>query len=69
MRTYGNGGNISLNSTTTGPLTTGTAGEVIPWSQISVAAAPLASTTTGFTNAVITHPAFNLCGTRAAPAQ
>ncbi|ABM38884.1 hypothetical protein [Polaromonas naphthalenivorans] len=60
VRTYGNGGNISLNSTTTGPLTTGTAGEVIPWSQISVAAAPLASTTTGFTNAAITHPAFNL---------
>ncbi|CAM3647245.1 hypothetical protein [Polaromonas hydrogenivorans] len=63
VRTYGNGGNISLNSTTTGPLTTGTAGEVIPWSQISVAAAPLASTTTGFTNAAITHPAFNLGAT------
>ncbi len=59
VRTYGNGGNISLNSTTTGPLTTGTVGEVIPWSQISVAPAALASTTTGFTNAAITHPAFN----------
>ena len=59
VRSYGNGGNISLNSTTTGPLTTGTAGEVIPWSQINVVAAPLAVTTTGFTNASITHPAFN----------
>jgi len=63
VRTYGNGGNISLNSTTTGPLTTGTAGEVIPWSEISVAAAPLSSATTGFTNAAITHPAFNLGAT------
>ena len=59
VRVYGNGGNISLNSTTTGPLTTGTAGETIPWSQISVAGAALAATTSGFTNASITHPAFN----------
>jgi hypothetical protein len=59
VRAYGNGGNISLNSATTGPLTTGTAGEVIPWSQISVASAALSGTTTGFTNAAITHPAFN----------
>lgn len=60
VRAYGNGGNISLNSATTGPLTTGTAGEVIPWSQINVAAAALAATTGGYTNAAITHPAFNL---------
>lgn len=59
VRTYGNGGNISLNSTTTGPLTTGIAGEVIPWSQIAVAGAALAATTPGFTNAAIAHPAFN----------
>jgi hypothetical protein len=59
VRVYGNGGNISLNSTTTGPLTTGTAGETIAWSQISVAGAALAATTSGFTNASITHPAFN----------
>lgn len=59
VRVYGNGGNISLNSATTGPLTTGTAGEVIPWSQVSVAGAALAATTAGFTNAAITHPAFN----------
>ncbi len=60
VRVYGNGGNISLNSTTAGPLTTGTAGEIIPWSQISVAEAALAAPTIGFTNAAITHPAFNL---------
>jgi hypothetical protein len=60
VRVYGNGGNISLNSTTTGPLTTGTAGEVIPWSQINVVGAALGATTSGFTNAAITHPAFNL---------
>jgi hypothetical protein len=60
VRVYGNGGNISLNSATTGPLTTGTAGEVIPWSQINVAGAALGATTSGFTNAAITHPAFNL---------
>ncbi len=59
VRVYGNGGGINLNSNTTGPLTTGTAGEVIPWSQISVASAALAATTPGFTNAAITHPAFN----------
>ena len=63
VRVYGNGGNISLNSATTGPLTTGVAGEEIPWSQISVAAAALAGTTAGFTNTAITHPAFNLGGT------
>lgn len=60
VRSYGNGGNISLNSTTTGPLTTGTAGEVIPWSQISVTSAALGAATAGFTNAAIAHPAFNL---------
>jgi hypothetical protein len=59
VRVYGNGGNITLNSATTGALTTGTAGETIPWSQISVAGAALGSTTAGFTNAAITHPAFN----------
>ncbi len=58
VRVYGNGGNISLNSATTGPLTNAT-GETIPWSQVSVAAAALTTGTTGFTNAAITHPAFN----------
>ena len=60
VRAYGNGGNISLNSATTGPLNSGTVGENIQWSQISVASAALAATTPSFTNAAITHPAFNL---------
>ncbi len=59
VRVYGNGGNISLNSNVTGPLNNGTVGENIAWSQISVATAALAATTPGFTNAAITHPAFN----------
>jgi hypothetical protein len=59
VRVYGNGGNINLNSATTGPLTTGTAGEVIQWSDIAVASAALTATTAGFTNTGITHPAFN----------
>jgi hypothetical protein len=59
VRVYGNGGNINLNSATTGPLTTGTAGEVIQWSDITVASSALTATTPGFTNAAITHPAFN----------
>ncbi len=60
VRVYGNGGNISLNSATTGPLNSGTVGENIQWSEISVATAALTATTPGFTNAAITHPAFNL---------
>ena len=59
VRVYGNGGNISLNSNVGGPLSNGL-GDTIPWSQINVAAAPLAATTLSFTNAAITHPAFNL---------
>lgn len=50
-------GNVSLNSTTTGQLSNGT--DAIPWTDIAVAVAPLAATTTGYTNAGITHPAFN----------
>ena len=59
VRVYGNGGNISLNSNTTGPLHNGTPAENIAWSQISVATAALATGTPGFTNTAITHPAFN----------
>ena len=58
VRVYGNGGNISLNSSVTGPLTNATA-DTIPWSQVSVAATPLAAATAGYTNAAITHPAFS----------
>jgi hypothetical protein len=65
VRAYGNGGNITLNSNTTGALTTGVAGEVIPWSQISVASAALPTPSpavAGFTNGAIAHPTFNPTG-------
>ncbi len=59
VRAYGNGGNpITLNSSVTGPLSTA-AGDTIPWSQITVTPGALASTTAGYTNAAITHPAFS----------
>lgn len=58
VRVLGNGGNITLNSATTGPLNNG-AGATIGWDQIAVAAAALPATTTGFTNGAITHPTFN----------
>lgn len=61
VRAYGNGGTpITLNSSVTGPLSNGAAGDTIPWSQITVTPAALAATTAGYTNAAITHPAFNL---------
>lgn len=59
IRVLGNGGNISLNSATGGPLGNG-AGQTVGWGQINVAAAALPSgTTAGFTNGAIVHPAFN----------
>ena len=51
-------GNVSLNSSTSGQMVNATA-DVIPWTDIAVVSAPLAVTTTGYTNAGITHPAFN----------
>ncbi|SDZ58337.1 hypothetical protein SAMN05518854_10817 [Variovorax sp. YR266] len=58
VRVLGNAGNLSLNSGVTGQLSNGT--NTIPWSAITVTAAPLtAGTTAGFTNAAITHPAFS----------
>ena len=58
VRVYGNGGSISLNSTTTGPLVSA-AGDTILWSQIGVSASALPSGTAGFTNGAVPHPAFN----------
>ena len=55
----GASGNVSLNSGTTGQLVGALAADLIPWTDITVTAAPLAATTTGYTNAGITHPAFN----------
>lgn len=58
VRVYGNGGSISLNSATTGPLTSA-AGDTLSWNQISVLASPLPSGSAGFANAGVPHPAFN----------
>ncbi|HVZ43450.1 MAG TPA: hypothetical protein VHA82_06525 [Ramlibacter sp.] len=59
VRVFSNvGGSVSLNSAVTGALGDG-AGHSIAWSEITVTEAALASGTTGFTNAAITHPAFN----------
>lgn len=59
VRVFSNvGTNVTLNSGVTGQLSNGS-GDTIPWSQISVAAAALASTTPGYTNGAITPPAFS----------
>jgi hypothetical protein len=55
----GTTGNVSLNSATTGQMLNAVAGDAIPWTDISVATAPLGSTTSGYTNAAIAHPLFN----------
>lgn len=52
-------GNVSLNSGTTGQMLNAVGGDAIPWTDIAVASAPLATTTTGYTNTGITHPTFN----------
>ncbi|MDR6535889.1 hypothetical protein [Variovorax soli] len=60
VRVLGNSGAVTLNNAVTGPLGTGVAGNpTVPWSDITVASAPLSSTTGGFTNTGIAHPAFN----------
>ena len=59
VRIFSNvGTNVTLNSNVTGQLANA-AGDTIPWSQIAVAAAALASGTSGYTNGAITHPAFS----------
>lgn len=59
VRVFSNGGNgVTLNSSVTGPLSNGSGG-TIAWSRITVTPAPLSSTTPGFTNAAIVHPAFS----------
>ena len=58
VRVFSNfGSNVTLNSSVTAPLTSGT--DTIPWSQIAVVATALSAATAGFTNAAITHPAFS----------
>ncbi|SCK33786.1 hypothetical protein VAR608DRAFT_3000 [Variovorax sp. HW608] len=68
VRVLANGNsNVSLNSSTTGAMTNG-AGSTIGWDQIDVTASALATTTSGYTNAAITHPAFNSSNTGAGTA-
>lgn len=71
VRVLGNSGTVTLNNSVTGPLSSGVAGDpTVPWSDIVVTSGALASTTTGFTNAAIAHPAFNTAaggGASAAP--
>lgn len=63
VRLVGNSGDISLNSLTTGPLSSGIAGNpAVPWSDILVTTSALPSATYGFTNGAIAHPAFNTSG-------
>lgn len=60
VRVLGNSGTVSLTSATTGPLSSGIAGNPsVAWSDIVVTPGTLATTTTGFTNAAIAHPPFN----------
>lgn len=59
VRVFSNAGtNVSLNSSVTGQLVNGT-GDIITWSQISVASAADPSALTGWTNTGITHPTFS----------
>ena len=58
VRVFSNfGTNVSLNSSVSGQLSNGT--DTIPWTQIGVVPAPLASTTAGYTNTGIAHPTFS----------
>ena len=58
VRVFSNvGTDVNLNSSVSGQLSNGNGG-AIAWSRITVTAAALSSTTAGFTNSPITHPAF-----------
>jgi hypothetical protein len=61
VRVLGNSGTVSLTNATTGPLSSGVAGDpTVPWSDIVVTPGALATGTTGFSNAAIAHPPFNV---------
>jgi hypothetical protein len=60
VRVLGNTGNVTLTNATTGQLSTGISGDpTVPWTDITVTAGALGSTTTGYTNGAIAHPPFN----------
>ncbi|MEJ1169021.1 hypothetical protein [Variovorax sp. CCNWLW235] len=61
VRVLGNSGTVSLTNATTGPLSSGVAGDpTVPWSDIVVTPGALATGTAGFSNAAIAHPPFNV---------
>ncbi|MDB5941593.1 MAG: hypothetical protein JWQ13_1159 [Ramlibacter sp.] len=55
VRVFGNNGNIGLTATSPGALTSGT--DTIPWSEILVTPTAPTVATSGYTAAVIAHPA------------
>ena len=59
IRVLGNGGDVTLNNSVSGPMSDG--GTItVAWGQVSVGSGNLASSTAGFDNTTgITHPAFN----------
>ena len=60
VRVLGNTGNVVLTNATSGQLSNGVSGNpTVPWTDITVTADVLATTTTGYTNAAIAHPPFN----------
>ncbi|VTU17007.1 hypothetical protein H6CHR_00666 [Variovorax sp. PBL-H6] len=60
VRLLGNSGDILLNSTTTGALSSGVASNpTVPWSDILVTTSALPNATFGFINGAIAHPAFS----------
>ena len=68
VRLYGNGGAVSLNSSTSGLMNNGAAAQTLPWTQIGVAVAALAATTPGYTNGTLVHPALAAAGNGTATA-
>lgn len=60
VRVLGNTGDVSLTNATNGQLSTGVAGSTtIPWTDIAVTPAALATPTPGYTVGAIAHPPFN----------
>jgi len=60
VRVLGNTGDVTLSNVTAGQLSNGVSGDpTVPWTDITVTAGALGSTTTGYTNAAIAHPPFN----------
>ncbi|KWT98652.1 MULTISPECIES: hypothetical protein [unclassified Variovorax] len=57
VRVLSNSGNVTLDNTTNGPLSSGAS--AVQWSDILVTADALPATTADFSNGAIAHPPFN----------